>query len=74
MSTLNEFDHGALMAVATLVRLHDQPGMAADVLINMGLSDADCSGLDEFDKMTLRRLQGERRTIKMKGLGRAKAN
>jgi hypothetical protein len=33
--------------------------MAADVLKEMGLHDADVSDFDEYDKQNLRRVQGE---------------
>ena len=66
---IDEFEHSALVAIALLVRLHDRPSMAADLLIEMGLSEADCSSLDDFDKEFLVKMQGERRgAIRLKGL------
>ncbi|QOU76357.1 hypothetical protein JAB4_058570 (plasmid) [Janthinobacterium sp. HH102] len=66
---LTEFQLGALVAVSLLIVLHDQPVAAADVVSEMGLSDADCTGLDDYDKRNLKKIQGERNgTIKLRGL------
>lgn len=65
---MTDFQQGALVAIGLLVRLHDQPGMAADVLISMGLHKSDCSSLDEFDKASLRKLVGERPSIALRNL------
>jgi len=52
-----------------LIALHDQPVAAADVVSEMGLSDADCTGLDDYDKRNLKKIQGERNgTIQLRGL------
>ncbi|APB60995.1 TPA: hypothetical protein L4847_005605 [Pseudomonas aeruginosa] len=51
---LTKFDHGVLYAAAQVVRLHDEPQVAADVLKQAGLAQADCSKLDEYDKESLR--------------------
>ncbi|HBN7797521.1 TPA: hypothetical protein NOE63_006672 [Pseudomonas aeruginosa] len=51
---LTKFDHGVLYAAAQVVRLHDEPQVAADVLKQAGLGQADCSKLDEYDKESLR--------------------
>lgn len=57
------------MAASVLVALHDQPGMAADVVREFGLHEADCSKLDDFDKRNLRRIQGLKHgNIKLRGL------
>jgi hypothetical protein len=56
---MTEYEQGALMAVSILMATHDQPVMAADVLKEMGLHDADVSDFDEYDKRNLRRVQGE---------------
>ena len=69
MGKLGEFEQGALMAVSLMMACHDQPSIAADVLNEMGLNDADCSGLDEYDKTNLRKVQGELGgRIRLKGL------
>jgi hypothetical protein len=66
---MNEFTHGALMAVSLLIATHDQPVMAADVLNALSLHDADCSELDEYDKRNLRKAQGELQgKISLRGL------
>ena len=66
---LSEFHQGALVAVSLLIALHDQPVAAADVVRELGLSDADCTGLDDYDKRNLKKIQGEcSGTIKLRGL------
>lgn len=63
------FEQGVLMAASVLVSLHDQPGMAADIVREFGLHEADCSKLDNFDKQSLRRIQGLKQgIIKLRGL------
>ena len=42
------------MFAGLLTRCHDEPSMAADILKEMGLSEYDCSNLDEYDKEPLR--------------------
>lgn len=57
------------MAASVLVSLHDQPGMAADIVREFGLHEADCSKLDNFDKQNLRQIQGLKNgAIKLRGL------
>jgi site-specific recombinase XerD len=47
----------------------DQYLAAADVVSEMGLSEADRSSLDDYDKRNLKRIQGERSgSIKLRGL------
>lgn len=65
---MTELEEGVLMAAAMLARIHDQPGMAADILHEFGLGNADCSAMDEFDKAPLRTLSGARRQVKLRGL------
>jgi len=68
---LSEFERGALVAVGMIVRLHDQPLIAAEVLREMGLLNADCSALDDYDKQNLRQVRGELQgAVKLRGLGR----
>ena len=59
MLKMDEYTHGALVAVSILMAVHDQPVMAADVLKEMGLQNADVKELDDYDKKNLRRVQGE---------------
>lgn len=61
------FDDGILIAAATLMETHDQPGMAADIIKAIGLAEYDCSHLDEFDKKQLRKINIER-GMRLKGL------
>jgi hypothetical protein len=68
MGKLGEFEHGALMAVSLLIATHGETVAAADVLNEMGLQTADCSELDDYDKANLRKVQGARGRIKLKGL------
>jgi hypothetical protein len=64
---MSEFNAGVLYAAGILVRLHDQPAVAASVINEAGLGEADCSGLDEFEKQSLRKLQGEA-GVRLRGL------
>ncbi|SDH05376.1 MULTISPECIES: hypothetical protein [unclassified Duganella] len=59
---------GALMALSVLVSVHDQPTMAASVVNELSLCEADCSELDEFDKTNLRKIQKAGRGMKLRGL------
>lgn len=66
---MTEWEQGVLMAAATVVRCHDRPVIAATIIGEAGLSTADCSSLDAFDKEALRKVQGERAgSIKLRGL------
>ncbi|NMG64914.1 hypothetical protein GPA19_08140 [Azoarcus indigens] len=70
---LGEWAEGVLMAVSVLVATHDEPTAAADVLNELGLSKADCSGLDDFDKTNLRKImRAGRGKIALTGLRRRK--
>ncbi len=53
---LSKFEHGVLYAAAQVVRLHDEPQVAADVLKQAGLANVDCSKLDDYDKESLREI------------------
>ena len=64
---LNPWSEGVLMAASVLVATHDEPTLAATILKELGLSDADCSQLDDFDKESLRKLMTER-GITLRGL------
>lgn len=69
IATVKAFEQGVLMAASVLVSLHDQPGMAADIVNEFGLREADCSKLDDFDKQNLRKIQGLKHgSIKLRGL------
>lgn len=45
-----DFMQGFAMALADLVRLHDQPGMAADVIAGHGFTLSDFRGVDAYDR------------------------
>ncbi|MVF24221.1 hypothetical protein EVC37_21820 [Methylocaldum sp. BRCS4] len=69
MAKESEFNQGVLMAVSLIVATHDLPTVAADVLNEMGLYNADCTELSDFDKENLRRVQGELHgKIRLRGL------
>lgn len=59
MARLTKFQHGIFYAAAMVVRLHDEPRVAADVLKEAGLSNSNCSELDEYDKEILRVINQE---------------
>ena len=54
-----QFNEGVLYAASVLIATHDVPTMAATIIREAGLGQADCSGLDDFDKNHLRKIQGE---------------
>lgn len=62
----SDFDQGILFAVAMLMRTHDQPTMAADVLRCTDMANADVSKLDPFDQDPLKELNQEKQ-IKLTG-------
>lgn len=63
---LTDFEKGILYA-AGIVCSQDMPGVAADILREAGLTEADCTDLDGFDKEQLRLLSGEREVLISKG-------
>lgn len=66
---MSELERGMLVAVSILLACHDEPSMAADVLNELGLSNADCSSLDDYDKENLKKVQGEHAgAINLRGL------
>lgn len=66
---LTDWEQGVLMAASVLISLHDLCVPAADVVSQLGLANADCSSLDEFDKQNLRKIQGDLSgAIKLRGL------
>lgn len=70
---MNEFEQGVLYAAAIVVAIHDQPVIAATIIREAGLSDADCSKLDRFDKNHLSKLQNEK-GIALRGLEKGHGN
>lgn len=66
---LNDWEEGVMMAASVLISTHDFCVAAADIVKELGLTQADCSELDEFDKENLRKIQGELGgVIKLRGL------
>lgn len=64
---LTKFQYGIIHAAVILVRLHDQPTAAADILKECGLNDIDCSKFDKYDKEALIVIN-ETHGMKLKGL------
>lgn len=58
---MDDYTRGALTAVALFVRLRGSHTTAAETLIGLGLSHADCSGLDDYCKGYLAKLDYETR-------------
>lgn len=58
---LTDFEMGILTACGLIMATHDEPGIAADVIRETGLQDADCSDLDDFDKEYLKIIQEQER-------------
>lgn len=59
MAKLTQFEHGIFYSAASIVRLHDEPRVAADLLIHAGLANSDCTELDEYEKEMLREVNNE---------------
>lgn len=53
------FEQGILYAVALLVKLHDQPTMAANIVREAGLGNINISSMDDFERESLKKLKGE---------------
>lgn len=64
---MTEFEQGVLYAAGILTALHDQPTLAASIVIEAGLSGVDCGGMPEYDRVNLR-LLNEQSGIDLKGL------
>lgn len=52
----DSFSHGFLCAMAALIREHDQPSMAADIIKGAGMGEEDISFMDPFDRDPLLKL------------------
>ncbi len=57
--TPTQWEQGVLMAVSILIATQDQVVAGADVLRELGLSNADCLKLDDYDNRNLVKVQGE---------------
>jgi hypothetical protein len=64
---MTEFDQGVLYAAGVLLHLHDEPTLAATIIREAGLGNADCSELDDFDKINLRKVRDEK-GMELRGL------
>jgi hypothetical protein len=58
------FNTGYLLACCNIVNLHDQPGIAYDVLAEAGITRADVKAMDlcEYDAEALKIIRKERPT------------
>lgn len=52
----DSFTHGFLCAMAAIIREHDQPSMAADIIKGAGMGEEDISFMDPFDRDPLLKL------------------
>lgn len=64
---MDSFNKGVLCAAGILVRLFDQPMMAAAIINECGLNNSDCSSMDQYDRNNLKLLKNER-GMNLKGL------
>ncbi len=64
---MKEFEMGIVIAAVNIVHLHDQPGIAADVLKDAGLRSFNCSNFSEYDKESFRKINHEK-GMDLKGL------
>ncbi|NVL49951.1 hypothetical protein F2S72_09385 [Pseudomonas syringae pv. actinidiae] len=60
MVKLTDFEHGIFYSAASIVRLHGEPRVAADLLIDAELANIDCSELEEYEKEMLRQVNTEK--------------
>ena len=56
-----DFNAGYVLACANLVNLHDEPGMAADVMAQLGITWADVlrMKLSDYDMDALQKIRAE---------------
>lgn len=57
---MTEFQEGVLYAAGLIVTMHNKPTIAASIIIEAGLANADISQLDDYDKSQLKKLNGEK--------------
>jgi hypothetical protein len=60
VAKLIEFEQGILCAVGLVCKIADQPVIAANILREVGLTNADCSSLDDYGKLNLMAVSQER--------------
>jgi hypothetical protein len=58
------FNSGYMLACCNLTNMHDQPGLASDVLAEAGMTEADVAamGLSEYDRRALAEIRKGRAT------------
>lgn len=56
---MTEFEHGFMFAIACIMRLHDNPTIASDVILENGYQHLDISDMDNFDKEEILKLNSE---------------
>jgi len=49
------YNCGVIYACAQLIRLHDQPGMAADIFLESNLKKKDLARADSYDSVPVRK-------------------
>lgn len=57
---ISEFSKGVLYAAGIIAGYDQDPATAAFVLREAGLENADCKGMDDFDKQNLKLVQSEK--------------
>lgn len=67
LETLSDFEHGVLYAAAIVQATAFTPTIAADILREAGLTNADCALLDDYEKLHLR-VVNEETGINLKNL------
>lgn len=65
---MDDFQMGIFYAAALLVTLHDQPSMAADVLEQAGLLNANLDQLDDTEKDAMAILQKQEKRCEFLGV------
>ena len=66
---MDEFSKGVFFAASVLVKVHDRPTEAADILNEAGLAQANVSDLDDYEKEAMQELmKQEARRLKLTGL------
>lgn len=64
---LSEYEQGVFYGAAIVIAVHDEPTIAATIITNAGYENHDVSGLDDYEKKELRKIN-EQHGINLKGL------
>lgn len=56
---MTEFQKGALVALATLHAVYGHASLCANTITELGLGGVDCSGLSEFDRASLSKINAD---------------